>query len=68
MTISEYREVLVQRKDELEKEMVMANARLQVVDEMVAMRIGIPETVEADETEEDAEVEVVAETATDESY
>ena len=63
MTILEYKEVLINRKAELEKEMIMADARLQVVDEIISMGIDFRKDEETEATEEDTEVEEIAETA-----
>lgn len=75
MTIQEYKSCfeldLATKKKQLEdlmKEIPMAEARVQVIDDMIAHGIEFKEEATDVETTEDAEVEVIAETATDESY
>lgn len=67
MTIFEYKSIC-------EEELVMAKARVQVIEDLIGRGVEFKDETEneaeaeAIATEEDTEVEVVAETATDESY
>ena len=72
MNIFEYKELCAERVGELEKELVMAKARVMAIDEIIALNVSIPNVSESEDCEKEqsevAEEQDFASQETDNSY